>query len=227
MYLKDHYNELWEQSLLKFRDHKFQLDSVLNSDTDNRYGVSLIARPSKEVKHNLLKVLDKIRAVAPGQYYYPTSDLHITILTIISCYDGFSLDQIEPADYQKIVQSSVESIPPFTIEFRGLTASPSCILVQGFPNGSQLTDLRAELRKRFKNSALQHSVDQRYTLQTAHMTAIRFKKPFENADRFIDIITQFRDADFGGSVIDQVELVGNDWYQKKEKAISVGRFPLE
>ena len=126
----------------------------------------------------------------------------------------------------KIVQSAIDSIAPFEIDFLGLTASPSCILVQGFPNGNQLTLLRNELREKFKDSGLQHSIDKRYQLQTAHMTAIRFKESFENAERFISKITELKESYFGSCIIDQIELVGNDWYQQKEKVISIAKFSL-
>lgn len=226
MNLENQYNKLWNKSLQKFRNNEFEFDPLINSEDDRRYGITLLTRPSKEVKRNISNTLEEIRNVAPNQYYYPKSDLHLTILSIISCYDGFSLDQIEKADYKKIVQSAIDSITPFEIEFRGLTASPSCILIQGFPIGDQINALRNELREKFKNSNLHHSIDKRYQLQTAHMTVIRFKESFENAERFITKIAEFQESDFGSCVIDQIEIVGNDWYQQKEKVKSIATFSL-
>src|SRR5690625_7719173 len=73
--LKRIYNGLWNESLQKFSRNRFELDPVLNSETDDRYGVSLIVRPSKGVKRNISDVLDEIKTAAPHQYYYPGSDL--------------------------------------------------------------------------------------------------------------------------------------------------------
>lgn len=226
MDLKNHYNKLWNQSLQKFRSNEFQFDPLINSENDNRYGITLLARPSKEVKRNISTTLEEIRSIAPHQYYYPKSDLHVTILSIISCCDGFSIDQINPSDYQKVVQFAVDSIAPFEITFHGLTASPSCILVQGFPRGNQLTDLRNKLREMFKDTSLQDSIDKRYKLQTAHLTAIRFKESFDDAGNFISKIARLRDRNFGSCTVDQIELVGNDWYQQKEKVESIAKFSL-
>lgn len=226
MDLENHYNKLWNQSLQKFRRNEFEFDTLINSEDDNRYGITLLARPSKDVKQNISNILQEIRRIAPNQYYYPKSDLHITILSIISCYAGFSLDQINQSDYQNIVQSTIDSIAPFEIVFCGLTASPSCIMIQGFPKGDQLNVLRNELREKFKDSSLQHSIDKRYQLETAHITAVRFTEPFENAERFISKIAKLKESDFGSCVIDQVELVGNDWYQQKEKVESITKFSL-
>src|SRR5690625_5915843 len=119
MYCKCIYNGLCNEILQKFSIKRFELEPVLNSDTDDRDGVSLIVRPSKEVKRNISDVLDEIKTAAPHQYYYPGSDLHVTVLTLISCYSGFSLDQIDVSEYQKIVQSSLSSLLPLEIEFRG------------------------------------------------------------------------------------------------------------
>lgn len=224
--LKDHYNKLWNQSLQKFRSNEFEFDPLINSDDDNRYGITLLARPSKEVKRNISNTLQEIQSVAPNQYYYPESDLHITILSIVSCYAGFSLDQVDLAAYEKVVQSAIDSIHPFEVTFCGLTASPSCILIQGFPKGDQLTILRNRLREQFSDASLQHSIDKRYQLQTAHMTAVRFKESFENAERFISKVAKLRGRNFGSCIIDQVELVGNDWYQQKEKVESIAKFLL-
>lgn len=226
MDIENHYNTLWNEFLERFKSNQFELDPLIDSKDDTRYGMTLLARPSNEIKQQISLTLDEIKEVAPRQYYYPESDLHVTVLSIISCYPEFSINQIDPEEYQEIVQSVVGSTAPFEIEFRGVTASPSCILIQGFPKGNQLTVLRDELRKAFKESGLQHSIDKRYTLQTSHMTVVRFREPFKHPGKFINKITRLRDRHFGSCMIDQVELVGNDWYQKKEKVKSLATFPL-
>lgn len=226
MHLQNHYNNLWRQSLRKFRNDEFEYDSLIDAGDDTRYGITLLARPSEPVKQHIAKTLDEIKSTAPNQYYYPSTDLHVTVLSIISCHAGFTLNDIDPSAYRKVVQSAVGSLSSFTIHFRGITASPSCVLVQGFPEGNQLLKLRDTLRETFKASGLQHAIDQRYRLKTAHMTAIRFKEPLEDPELFINRITDLRDKNFGSSMIDQVELVGNDWYQRKEKVTPIGSFPL-
>lgn len=204
MNLKNHYNKLWNQSLRKFRSNEFEFDQLINSDDDNRYGITLLARPSKEVKRNISSTLQEMINIAPYQYYYPKSALHVTILSVILCYAAFALNQIDPADYQKAVQSAIDSISPFEITFRGLTASPSSILVQGVPSGEQLNDLRNELKEKFKDSSLQQAIDKRYQLQTAHMTVVRFKESFGNPEKFMNKIAQLRDRIFGSCIMDQI-----------------------
>lgn len=226
MNLKHHYDQLWNQSLQKFRNNEFQLDPLLSSANDDRYGLSLIARPSDKVRRNVVRLLDEIKIAAPNQYYYPASDLHVTILTLISCYDGFTLNQIDTAEYQKIVEGAITNVPPFNIEFKGLTASPAGILIRGYPEGDWLSILRKKLRERIRSSGLQHSMDKSYIRKTAHITAIRFKEPLIQPRNFINKITQLKNYDAGSYVLDHVEMTGNDWYQKKGKVKTVARFPL-
>lgn len=226
MNLREHYNDMWEASLQKFKSQQFQFDTLLDADGDNRYGLTLLACPSEEVKQSIFDVLEEIKKIAPNQYYYPHTDLHITMLSIISCYPGFSPDAIDTKEYCKIIESAVASVSPFRITFRGVTASPSCILIQGFPEDDQLRILRNTLRDTFKRSKLQHSIDKRYQLQTAHMTAIRFQEPFAQSKRFVKAIERSRDKDFGSCSIEQLELVGNDWYHQEKKVQRIHKFKL-
>jgi len=44
MELKEFYNQLWNESLQKFQAGNFQFDPFLDATTDQRYGVTLLAR---------------------------------------------------------------------------------------------------------------------------------------------------------------------------------------
>jgi 2'-5' RNA ligase len=89
--------------------------------------------------------------------------------------------------------------------------------VQGFPENDQLNQIRNELRKKFRESNLKHSIDQRYSILTAHLTVIRFKQKLDNTNTFINKIDHLKNREFGHSDINELELVANDWYQKKIK----------
>ncbi len=217
---------MWDKSVRKFKAGKFEFDPHIDAENDKRYGITLRACPSAEIKERVSKTLKKLKAVAPHQYYYPQSDLHITILSIISCYDGFSLKQINTANYKTVIDEAIPAISPFNIRFKGITASPSCILVQGFPENNQLDQLRDNLRYGFNQTNLQHSIDDRYRLETAHLTAVRFKHPLVKPGSFIKQITGLRDTDFGNCRIEKLELVGNDWYQREEKVKVIHTFNL-
>lgn len=226
MDLKDHYNNLWTQAKSSFDAHQFKFDPFLQKEKDHRYGMTLLARPPASVKHVIVRILDNLVSVAPGQYYYPESDLHITILSIISCYPYFSPDDVDTDAYCQLISPVLSAAKPFRIAFRGVTASPSCILIQGFPESNQPNHIRDSLRKKFKRSGLKHSIDARYQLQTAHITVVRFKQPFINPDEFINKITKLRHHDFGSCRITKLELVANDWYHQERKVKIIDTFEL-
>lgn len=226
MNLEEQYDHLWEQSLEKFKRGEFQLDSMIDATNDTRYGITLLARPSPEVNEQILSTLDEIRPIAPDQYYYPESDIHLTVLSIISCQPNFSLSDINTTEYSNLINNVLQSTSPIEITFNGLTASPSCIMIRGFPENNQLDNLRNNLREVFKQSALPHTIDKRYHRQTAHVTVIRFKDTLSDAKSFVKKISDLKDRNFGSCTIDEMELVGNDWYQRKENVKLIKKFEL-
>src|SRR5690606_2272383 len=121
------------------------------------------------------KFLNSIKTIEPSQYYYKNSDIHITVMSIISCYDGFQLENIDISEYIDLISKSLIENPEIEIRFRGITASPSCIMIQGFINNNFLNSIRNNLRNNFKNSNLQQSIDKRYSIETAHTTVMRFQ----------------------------------------------------
>ena len=161
--------------------------------------------------------LSSVKAIEPEHYFYPNLDIHVTVMPIISCYQGFELQQINPGDYIDLLRGCLKGLPPFSVAFRGVTASPSCIMIKGFPLDDTLEEIRNRLRKAFKHSPLEQSLDKRYPLQTAHATVIRFKEPVKKQEVILEELERFRDFDFGQFKVKELELVFNDWYQRKEK----------
>src|SRR6478735_2991251 len=95
MQLKEHYTNMWNEALLHFESNAFEYDTLIDSVKDYRFGVTLIAKPSIETQREIKKMLNDLRQTEPDQYYYPADDVHVTILSIISCYDGFKLSHID------------------------------------------------------------------------------------------------------------------------------------
>jgi len=55
--------------------------------SDIRCGVNLIYRPSQEVAALVAALQRELRSIEPGQYYYPTADLHLTVFEISHSLD--------------------------------------------------------------------------------------------------------------------------------------------
>jgi len=227
MNLQEHYNKLYLDSIQKIESDSYQIDELIDSNSDNRFGITLLLRPNTLVKGNIQKLLSKIRLIEPNQYFYRDSDLHVTVMSIISCYNGFSLNQIRIHDYIETIKKSINEFNRFNIEFRGLTASPSCLMVQGFLENNTLNKIRDNLRLDFKDTDLEQSIDKRYAIQTAHSTIFRLKEKFSNKEDFLKIVEEYRDFYFGTFTVDTIELVFNDWYQRKEYIETLYRFELK
>lgn len=226
MNLKEHYNELYKKSSEAILSGNYKLDSQINDKSDSRFGITLLIRPNETIKANIQLFLDELKAIDPLQYYYPDSDIHITVMSIISCYEGFSLDKIAIADYIEIIQKILIDDNEIKIKFQGVTASPSALMIQGFPTDDSLNNLRDKLRENFKQSTLQQSIDSRYSIATAHSTVLRFQEKLQNPKQLIDVAEKFRDFDFGEFKVENLELVYNDWYQREENTIHLEDFHL-
>lgn len=227
MNLSEHYNELFKTSSELILSENYAIDTKINAGSDKRFGITLLIRPSEEINANIQAFLKELKKTEPSQYYYPNSDIHITVLSIISCHDGFTLDNFSISEYVEIIEKSLVDVNEIEIDFRGITLSPSAIMLQGFPTDNSLNILRDKLRGNFKNSSLNQSIDSRYSIKTAHSTVMRFQKKIETPKRLIEITEKFRNHNFGKFTVDKIEMVYNDWYQREKNTVKLCDFYLK
>jgi len=224
--LTEKYNALWSASLKGFKANDFTLDPKVLLSSDHRRGLSLVAKISGDVSTPILDLLEKAKAIEPEQYYYSSNELHLTILSLISCSEHFALADINVDDYLVVLEEALKDIAPFLVHFNGLTASSSCVMLQGFPANNTLLNIRNNLRAAFSKTNLRQTIDQRYVIDTAHSTVIRFSCPMVNNHKFIELLEQFRGQDFGILPIKELHLVYNDWYHKEDKTIVLSKIKL-
>ena len=226
MILETHYNQLYQHACHEIGMNHYELDALMDDPNDKRYGITLLLRPNAETNERIQRFVEALRHIEPHQYYYPASDTHVTVLSIISCYTGFDLSQIKLEDYVDVIQKSLQTCSPFTIQFKGITASPSCLMIQGFPENDTLENMRDNVRQKIKDSHLQQSIDKRYTIHTAHATICRFRSPLTNTAELLTIMELYRTYNFGTCTIDHIDLVYNDWYQRKSQVKTLAQFNL-
>lgn len=226
MDLQAHYDAMRATAQRQLAQGQADLDRLLDSPLDDRRGITLLTRPPAAITDDIASIIADFQRTEPAQYYYPTPDIHLTILSIISCYRGFTLDLIDPLAYREGVGAILRRTRPFTIRFAGLTASPGGIMVQGFPEGDGLQNLRDELRRFFQASGLPQSIDQRYSIQTAHSTVIRFRSPLLHAPAVLDKLARYQHHVLGTFTVDSLELVANDWYQRMENTLLLEQYFL-
>ncbi len=226
MNLHQHYEELYQSSIKKIKADDYFLDTLIDSSEDRRFGISLLIRPPEHITKKISLFLKELEEIENQQYFYPETDLHITVLSIISCYQDFKLANINPVEYAKVIAESLNDFRPFHNALKGITASDAGVMLQGFPEKS-LNLLRDELRQSFRKSSLEQSIDKRYSLQTAHITVMRFKEKLNQKEMFLNKLKELKNHDFGNFEVNKMELVFNDWYQRKRNTKLLGVFRLK
>ncbi|WP_375583453.1 2'-5' RNA ligase family protein [Cyclobacterium xiamenense] len=228
MDLKAHYRRLHGEALNRIRQEGFSFDPLLLDPTDTRKGLTLLLRPNTNLLRSFSGFVEAVQRLAPGHHGYPPSDMHVTLMPLVSCYPEFRLGAVDLPAYIERIEESLRDIPPIQIEFKGVFASSSCLMIQGYPLDAYLEESREHLRRLFKHSGLEQSLDQRYRLVTAHCTLIRFQKPVSRTQTtdVLALLDHYRDHFFGCQHFEQVEFVCNDWYQRQKNVTLIQTFSL-
>lgn len=226
MNLQQYYDAMREVAFRHLAQGEAQLDPQLHTVQDNRRGLTLRAKLPAPIVTKVEEMQAAFRSIEPAQYYYPATDLHLTILSVISCYPGFTLQAVDPEVYRQAVGASLTGSRQFTVTYTGVTASAGAIILQGTPNDEGLAQLRQQISVFFQQSGLRQSINERYQLQTAHSTVIRFRSPLRNPSRLIEMIEAYQHHFFGSFQVDAIELVYNDWYHRTATTLLLETYPL-
>ncbi len=225
--LRKHYDRLWSEAVDRIRSGTIELDPVLRARArDQRRGLTVIAGPSRPVREEVATFLKELRHLEPGQYYYIAPELHVTVLSLFTATVDYQPFFAQQAQYADIVGAVVKHSPPIRIDFGGVTASPGTVMIQGFFDNDALNDLRDHLRAQLRKHGLGRELDQRYRLQTAHMTVVRFREPLADSRRFAAALKAARERSFGTTAFRSFSLVQNDWYMSRRTIKIIRRYPL-
>jgi|GEM_PF-4864883 len=100
-------------------------------------------------------------------------------------------------------------------------------MLQGFPQTETLQKLRDNLRYEFAQSNVHNTIDERYKIDTAHSTILRFQQSLSQKNKFLLVLEQLRKLDFGILHVKELQLVYNDWYHKEDKTLVLATiYPL-
>ncbi|MBC8095770.1 MAG: 2'-5' RNA ligase family protein, partial [Akkermansiaceae bacterium] len=177
-------------------------------------------------QNRIVNFLDALRAVEPDQYFYQPTALHVTVLSLFTASEQHERFSAAAGDCKAAIEAALADAPAFAIEFRGITTSPGAILIQGFPAGATLKNIRARLRSELLDRGLSKGVDSRYRVITAHITVMRFRKRPSDSQRLMTTLESYRQESFGVSQIRELSLVQNDWYLTPETVTTLSRYPL-
>lgn len=204
---------LWAEAAAAFERDAPQLDPYLpDKARDLRRGVTLALRPSPPVRGRIAKFLGRLESLCPGQYFYRPEELHVTVLSIISGTEHWRREMDRMEACRGIIGRVLAAHRPFKIVFRGVTASPVAVMVQGFPADESLAAIRTDLREAFASNGLGDMLDRRYKISAAHMTIMRFQKAAGDLTSLLTFLGENRETSFGESDVDAIQLILGDWY---------------
>ncbi len=129
-------------------------------------------------------------------------------------------------EYERLIREVLGRQRSFRLEFRGVTASPGGVMVQGFPEGDALAGMRDGLREAFARAGFGGLLDQRYRIRAAHMTAMRFRAARDDWARLGAELQRSRDVPFGAMEAERMELIFGDWYASAEAVRTLREYPL-
>jgi 2'-5' RNA ligase len=221
------YDALWQDAVEHFAKGRVQLDSHLVAPhRDHRLGLTVIARPTQQVIDQFSALLRELAQIEPHQYFYQPSEFHITILSLFTATENFEPYFAKIPAYLTTLQPVLSASEQFTVRFRGITATKSSIMVQGFPQDGKLERLRDRLRKALQSKNLGEGLDERYRITTAHTTIMRFRTQPQDLKRLIRVLGSYREYSFGQSTFQTLQLVKNDWYMSADKVEVLADYPL-
>jgi 2'-5' RNA ligase len=223
----DIYEELWVKAVSAFERGELKIDPHLPDKTaDHRRGVTLIFRPSPNVKDAVSNLMRRLAAICPSQYFYRPDELHITVLSIFTMTELWEREMEQFQKCRPIIGDALRTRRPFKIEFRGVTATPDSILIQGFPLDDGLAEIRTALRQAFARAGFADMLDRRYKASAAHITTMRFCCPCSGARRLLGFLEENRQTGFGECHIAKLELILGDWYASADKVKTLEEYPL-
>jgi len=211
------YSSINSENLPKILSGQETTDPILRApENDKRFGITLLIPIHGSTAKSLCSLENEIRAIEPDLYFYPESDLHITVLDLIAAHENFKRDNDLIQKFVRIIEKAVSDIPPFDISFKGIIASNAGILAKGYyRNGVQ------EIRSRMRAFAESEGINfrERYQTISAHVTIARFKSAIRNRQELSSHLHTKSDREIGIMTVNELRLVIHDWYNRRKEDI--------
>ncbi len=221
------YDSFWQEALDYFATGQVEVDPYLAGiRPDHRRGLSVILRPGRRVVDQFSALVGELSQVEPDQYYYQPAEFHITILSLFTATEKFQpyFDKIPL--YRAALTPVLSDTERFTVHFRGITATKSTVMIQGYPEDAHLERLRDRVRQALHSHGLGEGLDTRYRITTAHVSILRFRALPHDLKRLVDVLNDYREYDFGPSTFETLQLVKNDWYMSTAHVEVLAEYPL-
>jgi len=218
------YDKIYNSYIDSIKKGSIETDKFLSSKIkDKRRGISLIIPvPFNKIIYS--SFVDAFRSIETEQYYYPLSDLHITIFTFLSARDTYKINAKLENEFVQITEKALNNINQLLISFSGLTFSKEAGFINGYDNNALIL-IRDCIRTEMNKKGLK--IDERYKSETAHVTFMRFKNEISNIDEFYNTIANKKDEIIEEINLSKIELVEHDWYNSESNKRIISTFNIK
>ena len=221
------YDQLWSRTTVALSSGGMQVDPLLREKADDpRRGATLVARPDANVRKRVELFLREAAVNCPGQHFYQPAELHLTVLAVIPGSEVWREQIHQLPVCQAVLDEVLRNGRAFTVKFKGVTASPEAVLIQGFPQDDTLAQLRDGLRNALRDGGVGEKLDHRYKIAAAHLTVMRFSGPKADWKRLLGFLQAHRETDFGETRFQSLQLIWSDWCASARSMRVLREFPL-
>ena len=187
---------------------------LANAKHDNRMALVILIRINSDIKQSINKCISALKIIEPDLYFYPDTNLHITVMDILKGEDGRKIpDNID--DYLTCIEQCLKNINAFNIVFNGLTLSDNAIMVKGYYENT-LQIFRENLRYSLKNNNLIN--EERYKTISSHITIARLKNKYKNGIELIKFIQSYELCKT--MKVNSFEVCLHNWYDTRKEIIT-------
>jgi hypothetical protein len=212
------YESMWREARSKVREGQIAYDEfAFKKELDGRRGLSLVARLAPGVVQRIGLFLESLREIESEQYYYPATDIHLTILSLLTAAEHNQGQLAQAGAFIPAVAAALSGVRAFRLETIGVTLTSTAVLAQGFPEDAALRNIRDRIRATLCAQGLGDGLDRRYHQRAAHHTLMRFTAPLQSEERFGRAMTTYREYPFGSSTIASIDLAIHDWYLSADR----------
>ncbi len=195
--------------------------------SDQRGGVSIIARPPAAVIHHITLLQDHLRTYEPHQYYYPAGDLHLTVLEICSGRPISEVNSIA-ASVVKTLPLAIRDVAVAHLGTPVLGYNARACALNFIPTDQTLVRMREQLREQL----MAHGVilTPRYPEQSAHVTVMRYIEPLRTPpERWVAVLRELSSDDslLLWTLSELWVTWGATWYGKQSRIDGSGPYRID
>lgn len=205
--LRSEYEGLWTGSRQLLAAGRVTPDTA-PVESSGRWGVSAVLRPTGDVAATLAGVSETLAGfTGRRQTLYGPSNLHTTVRSIETYRAGVTDEDAAVRIYAEILDRIAGRRGPIRIAYRGLTASASGVLAQGWPVGDELYRLRRTLLEKLSDRGLSGGPEAERTRRTAHASLVTFAASPRYPEALVEFIEANRRTPYGVASFNSVEIV--------------------